>query len=139
MGFFSWMTADTGESISNRYSTRGALPCYVLCPDGKVIEEQSYEGYGEFGEHDIFALFAQWNIPEQCIGNEIIDRDAGIDYLYSGNEIKYPIKIVRYNNVRYDEVDASVDCPYQGFFYNDEENDYLDEEEDFWCSVDEDW
>ena len=46
MGFFSWLTCDTNESISNRYSVRGPLTAYVLIPKefgGGCIKETNYE------------------------------------------------------------------------------------------------
>ncbi|MBU1568448.1 MAG: hypothetical protein KJ630_22825 [Proteobacteria bacterium] len=46
MGFFSWMTSDTDESISNAYSSRGPLEVWVYLPDGSILHEPSYEGYG---------------------------------------------------------------------------------------------
>jgi len=61
MGFFSWVTSDTEMSITNRYTERGALPVYVLCPDGTNIYEDNYNGYGVFGGKDIYELVAEWN------------------------------------------------------------------------------
>ena len=61
MGFFSWKTSDTDESISNASSERGALPCYLLIPKefgGGSIYEDKYEGYGMFGGRDAYALVA---------------------------------------------------------------------------------
>ena len=69
MGFFSWKTSDTNKSISNAYSKRGALPVYVLCPDGTTIYEDEYEGYGVFGGYDIFDLVAEWNKNSATIDN----------------------------------------------------------------------
>jgi len=68
MGFFSWKTADTQRSIANMYSSRRTFPVHVLCPDGMVITELYYEGYGKFGGRDIYALVAIWNTPEQLYG-----------------------------------------------------------------------
>lgn len=59
MGFFSWKTSDTNRSISNIYSSKGSFPVYVLIPQefgGGYIEERNYEGYGEFGGVDVYAL-----------------------------------------------------------------------------------
>lgn len=64
MGFFSWITSDTERSIANVYSPRRTFPVYVLIPEhcgGGYIEERSYEGYGDFGGHDIYDLVADWN------------------------------------------------------------------------------
>lgn len=62
MGFFSWLTADTQESIGNIYSNKHrAGGVYLLCPDGTKIHEPSYEGYGKFGGKDAYVLLARQN------------------------------------------------------------------------------
>jgi hypothetical protein len=132
MGFFSWKTSDTEKSISNRYSDRGALPVYVLCPDGSKIYEPNYEGYGEFGGRDMYALVAQWNFPEKCKdenGNWLSDgkcRNLGIDiacYDRQNEALKYPIKIVENKHWGYDDVGPATMCLDQGFFYGEDEED----------------
>lgn len=149
MGFFSWMTCDTNESISNRYSVRGPLTAYVLIPKefgGGCIKETNYEGYGVFGGRDIFALVANWNKPDSCTGNDEEDRYLGIDLYYhnENNPIKYGIKIAS-KPMTYEDAELSEDCPDQGYFYcdeQDEEDDYDDweEEDDYddWNDEDED-
>lgn len=128
MGFFSWKTSDTKESISNIHSNRGTFPVYVLCPDGKKIKEENYNGYGDFGGQDIYALLADWNLPKDAPerfgedGKPLHDMDfrlTGIDMEFSGSPLEFPIKIVRNPDLEYDEVEASENCEYQGFFYND--------------------
>lgn len=134
MGFFSWMTSDTNRSISNKYSNRGAFPVYVLCPDGSKIKESDYEGYGAFGGKDIYALLAKWNHEDMGLSIEKVDsmpdielRKLGIDLQFGGKEIKYPIKIVEDPELNYEDVDVSEDCPYQGYFHPDNEDEYDDE------------
>jgi len=62
MGFFSWNTADTNESISNIHSDRGARPVYLLQPDGKpAILEDAYNGYGVFGGKDAHIWLMETN------------------------------------------------------------------------------
>lgn len=75
MGFFSWLTADTEESVTNRYSTRGARTVHLLQPEGREpITEPSYEGYGEFGGIDVYDWLARQNIAaDQLVG---IDHDT---------------------------------------------------------------
>lgn len=155
MGFFSWLTCDTNESISNRYSARGPLTAYVLIPKefgGGFIKETNYEGYGVFGGRDIFALIANWNNPDGCTGNDEDDRDIGIDLYYDkNNPIKYGIKIAS-EPMAYEDAEISEDCPDQGYFYCDEEDEEgawydeddwhnEDDEEDDWDDDDEydDW
>lgn len=132
MGFFSWKTSDTNKSISNIHSIRGALPVYVLVPKefqkeyGRYIEEKSYDGYGVFGNEDIYSLIAKWNVPEECkkdgklLDNEEL-RMIGINiacYDEENAKLKYPIKIVENKDLKYEEVAPSKNDPEQGFFYS---------------------
>lgn len=60
MGQFSWITCDTKEQVVNNE----IKDVYVLVPKefGKEnILEQCYDGYGNFGNHDIYDLVADWN------------------------------------------------------------------------------
>jgi len=53
MGFFSFKTTDTGESIPNKYSEE--LPIRVVMIDNKGnhwVSDEDYEGYGIFGGKD---------------------------------------------------------------------------------------
>ena len=132
MGFFSWVTSDTNRSICNAYSGKKTFPVYVLCPDGTVIKETNYLGYGEFGGHDIYALVAKWNVPEQCkdeqgewLPDEQI-RSYGIHiacYDQDNAELTYPIKLVENPNLSYESVAPSMSCRYQGYFYPDSKED----------------
>lgn len=135
MGFFSWQTSDTDESISNNSSDRGALAVKMLAPDGRVWEEKDYDGYGVFGGKDYYELLAELN------GGT--NRDDGINIAYDKNPcgdstpgVIYP-KLVSINYITggYDDVPNSVSCPDQGYFYCDEE-----EEETCWeCGEASDW
>lgn len=57
MGQYSWMYADT----KNRVSLKIFGAAYVPFPDGTVIYERSYGGYGMFMGQDIYELVAEWN------------------------------------------------------------------------------
>ena len=61
MGFFSWITSDTNESIANRYSNRPTFTVHMITEDGRVFTEPEYEGYGVFGGKDFYALAAELN------------------------------------------------------------------------------
>ncbi len=137
MGYFSWKTSDTDRSISNRSSDRGTFPVYVLCPDGTVIREDDYDGYGRFGGRDVYALVAQWNLPERCKdenGDWLPDeeiRGLGIDiacYDDQNAALEFPIKIVEDPSIPYEEAKPSVSCPHQGYFYGWDD----EEDEDCW-------
>ena len=152
MGFFSWLTADTNESIPNISTRQYALnprAVYLLQPSGKPsIVECEYEGYGVFGGVDAYAWLARMNKPEECIiaFDEITgglspasnaeadehDRHIGIDLQL--NEIKYPLKFSFDENAVYEDLQASESCPNQGFFYpedEDEEDNYDEGEDEF--------
>lgn len=45
------------------------------------------------------------------------------------SNVKYPLKFVEDDSLSYDDVDASEQCPYQGFFYYEDEDYYDDYEE----------
>lgn len=58
MGFFSWRTADTLETIWNKSSFKGAYPIKIFWLDGTVSNCHFYEGYGAFEGIDIQAHIA---------------------------------------------------------------------------------
>jgi hypothetical protein len=70
MGFTSWQTADTKESIAcchagHRNSGRAV---YLLQPGGAdPIEELAYEGYARFGGVDAFEWLARHNMPAEAL------------------------------------------------------------------------
>ena len=115
MGFFSWKTADTDESVSNLYSIRGAHPCKMLSPDGRVFEETDYAGYGFFGGKDYYELVSELNgISEGDLSME------GIRLVHSGKPCILP-KIVSLDCASsFDSLPDSPVCPLQGFFYDPE-------------------
>ena len=139
MGFFSWVTSDTQESVWNRHTPQGATPCYLLIPPefgGGFLYEEDYDGYGRFCGQDAYALVAKWNKPEECKDSEgewkpdEEIRSIGINiacYDEDNASLKYPIKITRHE-CEYDSVDASNGCPNQGYFDWEEE----DDEEDYY-------
>lgn len=73
MGKFSWIYSDTNKQVVDDKEA----DTYLLVPKafqnkyGKAIYESCYEGYGEFGGHDVYDLIAEWN--KDCIP-EIIRR-----------------------------------------------------------------
>lgn len=122
MGFFSWMTADTQESIANKWSDRPTKPVWLLCPDGEHIEETNYDGYGVFGGTDVFVWWMKRNKPDLCVERDDITRSKFFDFYGSTNggreNCAFPIKIAS-KPVDYDSVEASKPCPEQGYFYAD--------------------
>ena len=118
MGFFSWITCDTGRSICNRYSIRKTFPVYVLIPKefgGGCLKENNYEGYGVFGGADIYSLFAYWNTGSH-------DRHVGIVLYHEHPEkVKYPIKIAEHR-CTYESQPASEYDSAQGYFYDSDDS-----------------
>ena len=72
MGFFSWVTQDSGKSISNKYSSRGSFPVIMIDNKGNRWEEKDYEGYGVFGGKEYFVLLAEMNV---CDPNKLSEDD----------------------------------------------------------------
>jgi hypothetical protein len=136
MGFFSWNTCDTGESIANKYSTRPTFEVHMITPDGRVFTEPDYEGYGEFGGKDFHELLAELN-------GLASDRSLGIDLTFKDNPngdntpgVIYPkfVEILEDDVVaQYADLPNPESCEAQGYFYGpdeDEEEDEWDEEEE---------
>lgn len=114
MGFFSWKTQDTGESIPNAYSGKRLFTVYMKDHKGNVWKEDKYEGYGEFGGKDFYELLAEMNGLEPC-------RHAGIGLVFS----KPPVPFLSPNLSRDKDWEwenrMPQDCDYQGYFYGDGE------------------
>lgn len=69
MGQFSWIYSDT----NNQLIDNKPADTYLLVPKpfqkkyGKTIHESCYDGYGRFGNYDVYDLIPEWNrdmIPE---------------------------------------------------------------------------
>ena len=124
MGFFSWKTCDTDESIANKYSNRPTFTVHMIAPDGRVFTEKDYDGYGEFEGKDFYDLLCELNgLPE--------DRSAGIELVFRGNsggdntpEVIYPKFVENLENnvvAQYNSLPNPKSCDDQGFFYDEEE------------------
>ncbi|WP_010497740.1 hypothetical protein [Paenibacillus elgii] len=119
MGMFSWTCAVSGKSLANIHSGMPSeqSKCYLVTPS-ETIYEDAYDGYGEFGGKDVYALLGDG------------DRNKGISAHFSGKG-KFDIKVVlkeNYHGQSYEELEPSEDCEFQGFFYEDE--DYEDVEDE---------
>lgn len=125
MGFFSWHTQDTGESIANRYSNRKPFTVYMTDNKGNRWREDNYDGYGEFGGKDYYELLAEMN----GLGS---DRQAGIDFAFhdspSGEnpDCLFP-NLTEAADWKWRN-DIPDSCRDQGYFYG--EDVWEDEEED---------
>lgn len=134
MGFFSWKTCDTDESIAiaNNCSTRPTSTVHMIAPDGRVFTEPDYEGYGEFGGKDFYELLAEINGLES-------DRQLGIDLAFKVNPggdnspgVIYPKFVQELDDdvvAQYADLPNPESCEAQGFFYTEEED---EKEDDDW-------
>lgn len=78
MGFFSFLTADTQESIANTFSGERVRTVYLLQPGGKPpIEEVAYEGYGKFGGVDCYEWLAEMNFGNASLHSLAVNFDCG--------------------------------------------------------------
>ena len=107
MGFFSWETQDSHESIANRYSCKETFPVYMRDNKGRVWREDAYEGYGVFGGKDFYELLAEMN------GGKT--RAEGINLAF-GSEPYLSPNLSRCEERRW-ENRAPKDCELQGYFY----------------------
>ena len=125
MGFFSWKTQDTNETIWNIYS--GHIPPTVVMTDDKNNNwiEKWYEGYGVFGGKDFFVLMAEMNGLTEEVFKDI--RSEAIDLMHSprsawSEELQEHMKnrdILYPNLTEYSqnwENKPPEDCPTQGYF-----------------------
>ena len=137
MGFFSWKTMDTDESIANQYSNRKTFRVQMLDNKGNVWTEDNYEGYGRFGGKDFYELLAEMNgFTSDKTGDEYTDeaRGEGIALAFDGNGsgvgtegVYYPNLVEQAKGWVY-EMAGPDSCDYQGYFYDEED---LDGEDDY--------
>lgn len=117
MGFFSWLTADTRESVMNCH-TNECRTVYMLQPNGEPpIEEKSYDGYGVFGGVDAYDWLVYRNgIPERLRTEGREKRNIGISMACGDYDLRYPLKFSFDKDAVYEALPKSGDCPRQGFF-----------------------
>jgi hypothetical protein len=78
MGFYSFNTADTQESIPNTFSGKDVKPVFLLQPNGaEPIREDAYEGYGEFGGVACYNWLAKQNFNDETKVGLAINADCG--------------------------------------------------------------
>ncbi len=87
MGQFSWLDCcnEKRAVIDNVYQD-----VYVLVPKefgGRNIKEECYDGYGRFGEYDIYDLVASWN--KDYITQDNIRKPRRIEWGNTKEDNKY--------------------------------------------------
>lgn len=124
MGYFSFKTADTGETIWNMHSAQsrdGTRPVFLLQPGGQApLREESYNGYGDFGGVDVFVWIGQNNLPDKRLATMSQDqiRDAGHAMFFGRDgapEMAFPPKFSFDENADYYRFPASPMCDTQGY------------------------
>ena len=121
MGQFSWITSDTSQSI---WSDHKHPPVFMRDDKGNVWREDNYEGYGEFGGKDYYALVANMNGIDT--GNDDEDRSAGIDMVFEDNPAGRPMVAVHRGIklptlahdvlLEWEELTPPEGCPHQGWY-----------------------
>lgn len=62
MGYYSWLTCDTNESVANAH-TNNCQTVYMLKPNGNSsVKEDSYAGFGVFGGVDAYQWLFEINV-----------------------------------------------------------------------------
>ena len=145
MGFFSWKTQDTDRSIANNYSTRKTFTVVMIDNKGNKWVEQSYEGYGVFGNKDYYELLAEMNgfvsqkgLTYEVDGEAYTDeaRGFGISLAFSKDNhsgiategVYYPNLVEQAKGWVY-EMGGPDNCESQGYFYDEEDYDGEDDYE----------
>ena len=116
MGFFSWETSDTHESIGNWYSKPGALEVWMYLPDGRIIHEPRYEGYGVFGGIDVYAEIGKGD-RNKGISRVFEDNPSG-DFMEAESRGVACPRFARSPHLEYKDLQPPQACPAQGFFYD---------------------
>lgn len=94
MGFTSYLTCDTEESIANTYSghPNSKKTVYLLQPNQAPIVEKAYEGYSNFGGVNSHIWLCEANVPNCKDLDEELKRYIGIalecGYYYSDKKGK---------------------------------------------------
>lgn len=132
MGMFSWKTQDTDRSISNKYSSKPTFRVVMYDNKGNKWVEDHYEGYGVFGGKDYYSLLAEMN--GEYRDDDDCARAKGISIAYGDKPFLAPNLTESEDWVWKDE--EPENCEYQGYFYDDDEDDYDDYEEESWSRDD---
>ena len=121
MGFFSWKTSDTNQSVGNRYQS--AVPLFevkMIDDKGNEWYEKSYEGYGVFGGKNFYKLTCEMNeVGDQEDKENDENRSAGIELAFSKRKEKLPKIVTADCKTPWENLPESEECEYQGFFYGD--------------------
>jgi hypothetical protein len=115
MGFFSWITQDTNRPIHNAHSGRKPFTVIMADDKGNRYTEHEYDGYGDFGGKDYYALLDEMN-------GGVGSRERGIALAFD-KEARQDGQRVIFPSLSecgdYYEGNEPASCPHQGFFYGE--------------------
>lgn len=124
MGQFSWIYSDTNKQVvdDKKADTFLLVPKTFQHKYGKAIHEDCYDGYGNFGGHDVYDLVLEWNkdmIPEiirrirkgtwKCSVNE--NDIINLQNYYDGKEITCELRWLGIIMACYDEDNFALEYP----------------------------
>lgn len=118
MGFSSFMTDDTHETIWNVY-TENPTKIKILLPWGVYRENVTNDGYMRFGGEDYFELLAKESGYTFDESNPEYLRDMGLELFYSHEDsVQYPKLVTMGYEGKYSDLPHGrpVFCPLQGYF-----------------------
>ena len=139
-GQFSWMTYDTDKQIGS--DKQNTIDVYMYDNEGNQWYEKGYEGYGEFGKMDYYALLANMNgyseddLIKKYKGKDM--RDIGIDLAFKklktkakGNKVLFPalVEDPKFNWKRHDFTQEAESDPNQSWYQEPEYDDYDDDDD----------
>ena len=133
MGFFSWNTMDTDNSIANEHSNRKTFRVQMMDNKGNVWTEDNYDGYGRFGGKDFYELLAEMNgFESDKTGDEYTDeaRGFGIKLAFKDNgsgigtkDVYYPNLVEQAKGWVY-KMSGPDNYTFQGYFYDDMDDEW---------------
>ena len=135
-GQFSWMTYDTDKQIGSE--KQNTINVYMYDNEGNQWFEKKYDGYGEFGGMDYYALLAKMNgySAEDITKKGMEMRDLGIDLAFNklktkakGGKVLFPalVEDPKFNWKRHDFTKEAESDENQSWY---QEPDYDEEEDD---------
>ena len=135
-GQFSWMTYDTDKQIGSE--KQNTINVYMYDNEGNQWFEKKYDGYGEFGGMDYYALLAKMNgySAEDITKKGMEMRDLGIDLAFNklktkakGGKVLFPalVEDPKFNWKRHDFTQEAESDENQSWY---QEPDYDEEEDD---------
>lgn len=97
MGMFSWLYSNTGKQMlaGVNHTSYLLVPNEFKSKHGEYLEEDFYNGYGQFGIYDVYELVADWNkayinpetFTSQCLKEPTLEQYGGM-YDFEKEDLK---------------------------------------------------